>query len=345
MANSTEDLSEEAQAWLEEEVDPEGPGVAVLVMGSEGILFRGCSGLADLDRGSPITPATVFDLASVSKQITAAAVLLLASRGELKLTDQVASRLADYDVEEEERPVRIQDLLWHTSGLPDYTGDDWDGSDDEFMNLTCEEHVRWISKIEPHRPPGEEYEYNNSGYALLARIVEEASGKPFSGFLRDEFFTPLRMRSTVAFDDLSLKIPNRAVGYKARKNGKFAVTSSPSVILGDGNIFSTLDDLARWEQSLREGTVLPRSWIERAFANGRLDDSSPIEDEDGHGYGFGWSIDEENGCVSHDGSWAGTATLFVRHLDEEVSIVVLSNNEEQDVDAIAEGLYELFEEG
>lgn len=343
MANSMQRAAEEAQEWLEGEVDPDGPGVAVLVNSGRGVLFRGCVGLADLNRSVAITPATVFDLASVSKQFTAAAVLLLASRGELRLGDKLTSRLADYDVEEEDRPVHIQDVMWHISGLPDYTGDDWDGTDEEFMNLTCEEHVRWISKIEPPRSPGEEFEYNNSGYALLARVVEEASGKPFSRFLHDEFFAPLGMTSTVAFDDLSLKIPGRATGYKPGKKG-YSVSLEPSVILGDGNIFTCIEDMARWDDALRRGKPLPPSWVKRAFTNGQLDDESPIEDDEGYGYGGGWSIDEENGCVFHGGSWSGTSTTFARFLDEELSIVILSNDEERDVDALAEGLYEFFGE-
>jgi CubicO group peptidase (beta-lactamase class C family) len=342
MANSTQERAAEAQELLDEEVTPGDPGVATLVMTPRGVVFRGCAGLADLRRKTAISPATVFDLASVSKHFTAAAVLLLASRGALKLGDAVSSRLADYDVEEEERPVRIQDLLWHTSGLPDYTGDDWDGSDEEFMHLTCEEHVRWISKIEPHRPPGEEYEYNNSGYALLARIVEEVSGKAYSRFMQDEFFDPLAMKSTLALDDLSRKIPGRAVGYKGGRKEDFVVSSSPSVIQGDGNLFTCIDDLILWEKSLREGTILPRSWLDRAFTNGRLDDGSPIEDEEGYGYGFGWSIDEDSGCVFHGGSWDGTAAQYNRYTDEGLTIVVLSNDEDMDVSGLADGLYEIF---
>lgn len=342
MANSTQERAAEAQELLDEEVTPGDPGVATLVMSPRGVVFRGCAGLADLKRKTPITPATVFDLASVSKHFTAMAVLLLASRGALMLGDAVSSRLADYDVEEEGRPVRIQDLLWHTSGLPDYTGDDWDGSDEEFMRLTCEEHVRWISKIEPTRPPGEEYEYNNSGYALLARIVEEVSGKAYSRFMQDEFFGPLGMKSTLALDDLSLKVRGRATGYKGGRKGEFKVSSSPSVIQGDGNIFTCIEDLVLWETELRAGSIVPWFWLDRAFSTGRLDDGSPVEDEEGYGYGFGWSIDEDSGCVFHGGSWDGTATQYSRYTDEELSIIVLSNDEDMDVGGLADGLYEVF---
>jgi len=340
MATGMQGPSREAQGYLDETVDPQGPGVATLVVQGGEVVFRGCAGLADLETRAPITPETSFDLASVSKHMTASAILLLASRGALRLGDEAAKHLADYDVADEERPVRLRDLLWHTSGLPDYTSDDWEGTDEEFKNLSSEEHVRWISKIEPRRPPGEEFEFNNSGYALLARVVEEITKKPFSTFVRDELFAPLKMTSTVALDDLSLVVPRRATGYKGR--GQYARSSLPSVMLGDGNIFSSIKDLALWENGLQRGAPLARTWLVQSCTNGKLDDGSPIEDEEGYGYGYGWVLDEENGSVSHGGRGVGTAATYVRHLDEDLSIIVLSNNENQNVDDVAAELYTLF---
>ena len=225
----------------------------------------------------------------------------------------------------------VRDLLWHVSGLADYTGDDWEGEDDEFRSLTCKAHVLWINRTRPHRAPGKRYEYN-SGYALLARIVEEVSGQSYADFVAEHLFQPLGMRSTLAFDRLSLRVPDRALGYKEDEH-----VEEPSVIQGDGNIFSSAEDMARWDIALRNGSLIERSWLERAWTNGTLDSRKPISSE-GMGYGFGWCIEHKNNAVSHSGSWSGTSTSFIRYLAADLSVIVLSNDEDTDADSICRAI-------
>jgi CubicO group peptidase (beta-lactamase class C family) len=310
-------------------IDDGGAGLALAVIQGGKVIHARGYGLADLDRETPITTATVFDLASVSKQFTAFAILLLVERGQIDLDEPIRSYLHQFEVKSKGRDITVRDLLLHTSGLADYTGDDWDGTDEEFQNLTCEGHVHWLNGTRPARAPGKRYEYNNSGYALLARIVEEVSGQPYSAFVRDHIFIPLRMDRTVAFDDLSLRIPGRAKGYKEGEH-----VEEPSVIQGDGNLFSCIDDLIRWDAALRSGALVGSARLEEAWTNGALDDGSPIDDGEGSGYGFGWCIEEEDEAVSHSGSWAGTSTSILRYLGADLSILALSSR------AIADELFE-----
>src|SRR5207248_11413346 len=145
-------------------------------------LLMGGYGLADLKTGTRITPDSLFDLASVSKHMTAVAILTLVEKGKLKLDQPIAHYLNDFAVPVKGRAVTVTDLLHHVSGLADYTSDDWDGSDAEFATLTNEGHLRWLNTTRPRRPPGMKYEYNNSEYALLALVVEKISGQSFAEY-------------------------------------------------------------------------------------------------------------------------------------------------------------------
>ena len=340
MARASE-LEEGIAEIVEERIDTEGPGVAILVVESGEIVHAKGYGLADLS-GSPITSHSIFDLASVSKHITGTAISLLIERGQIAPEDPVARHVRALRLEDEGRPITIQDLLWHVSGLPDYTGDAWDDSDEAFERLTNAKLVEWLNEQELVGAPGVEYEYNNSGYALLARVVEEVSGQSYASFVEANLFRPLGMKHTVALDSLTRKLPNRVTGYTS-KSGKPKKSASPSVIQGDGNVFTCIEDLARWELALQRGTLVSREALDRAWTNGTLDDGSPIEDEDGNGYGYGWCIgdDDESRAIFHDGSWDGTATSYVRYLDDEVSIILLSNDEEADLDDLREAIEEV----
>jgi CubicO group peptidase (beta-lactamase class C family) len=334
-------LEKEIAEAVEERIDAEGPGVAVLVMRSGEIVHAKGYGLADLS-GAPITERSIFDLASVSKHITGTAISLLIDQGKIAPEDPVKRHVRALRLEDEERAITIQDLLWHVSGLPDYTGDAWDGTDEEFEQLTPAGLVEWLNGQELVSAPGIEHVYNNSGYALLARVVEEVSGQSYASFVDQHLFRPLGMRHTVALDTLGRKLPNRVTGYTS-KGGKPKKTSSPTVIQGDGNVFTCIADLVHWERALLGATLVSREALERAWSAGTLDDGSAIEDENGYGYGYGWCVDEDEDSPSifHDGSWDGTATSFVRYLDDAVSIVLLSNDDEMDLEDLRSALEEV----
>lgn len=335
------DLEEGIAEAVEERIDGEGPGVAVLVVESGEIVHARGYGLADLS-GERITDRSIFDLASLSKHITGMAVSLLIEQGKIAPEDPVKRHVRALRIAEEGRPVTIQDLLWHVSGLPDYTGDAWDGSDEDFARLTPAGLVDWLADQEMVSAPGIEHVYNNTGYALLARVVEEVSGQSYASFVDAHLFRPLGMKHTVALDSLTRKLPNRVTGYTS-KGDKVKKASVPTVIQGDGNVFTCIADLALWERGLRDGTLVSSEALDRAWTTGTLDDGSPIEDDDGYGYGYGWCVDadEDDPSIFHDGSWAGTATSYMRYLDDEVSIILLSNDDEADLDDLRSAVEEI----
>jgi CubicO group peptidase (beta-lactamase class C family) len=321
-----------------EAIDEEGPGLAVLVVKEGEVLHAKGYGLSRLG-GDKITTGSVFDLASVSKHITATAICLLADRGQLAFDDEVSQHVPELEIEEEGRPILLQDLLWHISGIADYTGDAWDGSDEDFARLTNEGLVAWLNEQDLVSAPGVEYVYNNSGYALLARVVEVVSGMSYSAFVEANLFRPLGMKHTVALDSLTRTLPGRVTGYKDHK-GTPHESLEPSVIQGDGNVFTCLDDLVLWDAALRNHTLITKETLDQAWTTGTLDDGSDLEDEDGYGYGFGWCTDADNACIFHNGSWSGTATSIVRYIDDDYSIILLSNNEDTDVDSLSNAIDE-----
>ena len=193
--------------------------------------------MADVKAGMPITPDSLFDLASVSKHMTGVAILTLVEKGTLKLDQPVAHWLEDFAVPLKGRAVTVTDLLHHVSGLADYTSDDWDGSDEEFASLTPGTHLKWLNGTKPRRVPGVKYEYNNSEYVLLALIVERLSGQSFAQYVHDHLFAPAGMEHTVILDGTA-KLPSRTVkGYATNANGKVKRSSVPTVITGDGNVY------------------------------------------------------------------------------------------------------------
>ena len=330
------------RALVEEKIDSHGPGVAILVSRNGVPLHLAGYGLADIEAGTPITPDSLFDLASVSKHITGVAILTLVEKGKLKIDRPLSDYLEDFAVPVKGRAVTVADLLHHVSGLADYTSDDWEGSDEEFAALTNEGHLKWLNGTRPRRAPGVKYEYNNSEYALLALIVERLGGRTFAQYVHDRLFAPAGMKQTLVLDGAA-KLPGAAVkGYATNANGKARRSSSPTVITGDGSVYTSVRELALWDKALREHAIISGRSQEMAWTNGRFDNGKPIKDDDGDGYGFGWVIEKKRRVVSHSGSWSGSATYFLLDLEKGLTVAVLSNDEKTAVSDLAEELLALF---
>jgi CubicO group peptidase (beta-lactamase class C family) len=226
--------------------------------------------------------------------------------------------------------------------LADYTSDDWDGSDEEFAALTNERHLKWLNGTKPRRAPGIKYEYNNSEYVLLASIVERISGQSFSQYAHDHLFEPAGMTHTFILDGTA-PLPSEAVkGYATNAKGKVKQSSSPTVITGDGSVYTSVRELSLWDKALRAHRIISRRSQELAWSNGRYDNGNPIRDDDGDGYGFGWTIEKKRHLVSHSGSWSGTATYLLLDLENGLTVAVLSNDEKADVSDLAEETLALF---
>jgi CubicO group peptidase (beta-lactamase class C family) len=332
----------EIRALVEEKIDLNGPGAAILVSRNGVPVHLAGYGLADIKTGTAITADSLFDLASVSKHITGVAILTLVEKGKLKLDQPVAESLRDFAVPVKGRPVTIADLLHHVSGLADYTSDDWEGSDEEFASLTNEGHLQWLNGTRPRRAPGVKYEYNNSEYALLALIVERLSGQTFAQYVGAHLLIPAGMTHTVVLDG-SAKLPKAAVkGYATNAKGKVKRSSAPTVITGDGSVYTSVRDLALWDKAVREHAIISRRSQELAWTNGHYDNGKPIRDEDGDGYGFGWVIEAKRHVVSHSGSWSGTSTYLLLDLERGLTVAILSNDEKTAVGDLAEEILKVF---
>lgn len=342
LAAADTELDALADEILAEHYDEDGPGAAVAVLQDGEVVIQTSIGLADVKRGVPIDADTLFDLASVSKQFTAAAILLLEADGRLDVRRPLTTYLPDFRVRSPGRPVRVEDLVLHVSGLEDYTdGDDWGLSDREFAELTTEGHLQLINQTDAQSAPGRQYIYNNSGYVLLALVVERTSGQSFAEFATRRLFQPAGMRATRITDRLGKRFAHQARGYKTSDDGGVRLSESPSSVTGDGNVYSSTTDMIAWMRALDGNRVLSAAQKRRAFAPGKLDSGAYIDSE-GSGYGYGWSIDGD-GRVSHSGSWMGTATYVARNHAAGVSVIVLSNDEGSDVERIAEELAQLVE--
>jgi CubicO group peptidase (beta-lactamase class C family) len=335
----------EIRALVEAKLKPDGPGAAVLVSRNGVPLHLAGYGLANVKDQRPITPDSLFDLASVSKHITGVAILTLVEQRKLALDRPVRDYIDEFKVPVKGRAITVNDLLHHVSGLADYTSDDWDGSDAEFATLTNDGHLRWLNTTKPRRPPGQKYEYNNSEYVLLASVVEKISGQSFAEYARDHLFAPAGMTHTFILDGAS-PLPAEAVkGYATNSRGKTKRSSSPTVVTGDGSVYTSVRELGLWEKALRQHRIISRSSQDLAWTNGRYDNGQPIRDDDGDGYGFGWTIEKKRGRVSHSGSWNGTATNLILDLTDGFTVAVLSNDEKADVSELAEDILALFVDG
>jgi CubicO group peptidase (beta-lactamase class C family) len=293
------------------------PGASVLVLRDGESVVRAGYGLSDMATRTPATATTNYRLASVTKQFTAASILLLAEDGRLKLDDPVRKWLPTLPKAAE--PIRIRHLLTHTSGLIDYE----DVIPDTFKPQLHDADVLRLleSQDRTYFKPGSSYRYSNSGYSLLALIVERASGRTFATFLRERIFQPLGMSNTVAHEEGISTVSNRAFGY-TQEDGRWNRTdqSQTSAVLGDGGIYSSIDDLAKWDAALYDGRLLRPSSLQAAFTPATHTDDAEVE------YGFGWRITGET--LWHSGETVGFRNVIVRYPKRHLTVVVLTNRNE-----------------
>ncbi len=332
----------EVDAAVEEVVGVDAPGIAVLVSAEGEVQHLRGYGLADLDTEAPVTPDTLFDLASVSKQMTALAAALLVEDGTLTLATEVGSLVEAFDVPDEHRPVTVGDLVYHLGALPDYWNE-LEGFGSRTDNAAV---VEWLSAMPLKRAPGTRYEYSNSGYVLLASTLAAAEGTPdLRTLLQQRVWQPLGMKSTgLVKPPPGVPASRVARGYKGSE-GEFEPSRYPSVLQGDGSVLSSIRDLARYEAVLADGSLLDDT--DALFVNGRYDNGRPIDDGEGSkaGYGYGWSLYQREGerYAGHAGSWMGTAAYYQRNLDTGVSVIVLANGEDLDTQSLAEAVADAVE--
>ncbi|MFL5327306.1 MAG: serine hydrolase domain-containing protein [Gemmataceae bacterium] len=311
------------------------PGAAVLILKKgEPLLMKGY-GLADIAAKTPITPDSAFDMASVSKQFTAMAVMQLAERGQLGYDDEVRKWIPELPEFEAPRPIKIRDLLNQTSGLTDYLVF-WKDSDEEFARLRNADLPALFRGKKLQFDPGTKFDYSNSNYALLPLIVERASGKCLASWLSTNVFCPLEMTSSRVMDDPKIEIRNRVTGYsQALLSRKFELSRRDGPVCGDGNVFTTVRDLAKWDAGLAANKLVRAETLELAYTPVNVPDFKTGKNSN---YGFGWDVakaKDGSKIVWHNGGWAGTRTSISRFLADGLTIAVLCNNEDADADDVA----------
>jgi CubicO group peptidase (beta-lactamase class C family) len=335
------------------------PGVAVLVRQNGQTMLQRAYGVRDLRTKAALDARTNFRLASCSKQFTAMAVMLLVHDGKLRYDQRLTDVFPGFP--EYGKTITIRHLLNHTSGLPDY---------EELMELASDA-LRWtesqqISDAEVLKllaaqkqgkfAPGTQWSYSNSGYVVLGLIVAKASGQPFPDFLRERIFKPLKMDHTLAYVKGTNEVPERAYGH-SKTSDKFVETdqSSTSATLGDGGIYSSLEDLALWDEALANHTLLGAKEMQPALTAVKLADGSEPYWASGPGdtdplggkpvaYGFGWFLDKYRGHkrMWHYGDTVGFKTAIQRFPDDKLTVIVLANRSDLDAAELALKVADLY---
>ena len=295
---------------------------SVLIAKNGKVVFKEHYGYADFKERTKIDDNSVFQLASVSKQFTAAAVLILKDRKQLSLDDKVTKFFPDFPYEE----VNIRHLLNHTSGLPKYfwlAEHKWDKeyapSNDEMMDLIAEH------KLDRFFRAGSNFDYSNTGYFVLSAIVEKVSNKEFGQFLQDEIFVPLNMRQTFVyrFGQDSIK-EDQLSGYRLYRRRWHAPIKGTvnDAVVGDKNVYSTTEDMLKWVQGLNSGRLISSQSLEEMYSKGVTRYNRQVP------YGFGFRIKEDDAqkVIYHNGRWNGFSTSLMQYPDDDLVVITLEHS-------------------
>lgn len=312
------------------------PGCAVGVVQHGELIFGRGYGMANLEHGLAITPRTVFRIGSVSKQFTAAAVALLAQEGKISLDADIRDFLPELPVYE--RPVTVRHLIHHTSGVRDYlvlmslTGlrsADYYTDAEVLDMLARQEELNFL--------PGDEHLYSNSGYFLLSQIVLRTTGKSLAEYAGEAIFDPLGMTHSHYHDDRNHIVPDRATGYAPAGEG-FRISVTQLEMVGDGGVFTTVEDLVHWMRNFDEPRVGGATFLETIHTRGRLTSGEELD------YAFGIVHGDHRGLrtVSRGGSFVGYRADITTFPDEGLDIITLCNVSDANPTRLARQVSEVF---
>jgi CubicO group peptidase (beta-lactamase class C family) len=316
---------------------PNSPGCALGVIKHGELIYRRGYGMANLEHSIPIDANSVFDVGSMSKQFTAACIVLLSQQGRLSLSDDVRRyipELPDYG-----KAITIRHLLNHTSGLRDYP---------ELMSLAgyqleevtnTRDALEMISRQKAlNFKPGEEWLYSNSGYLLASVIVERVSGKSMQAFALENLFEPLGMAATMYLDNHADIVPHRATGYEQRDSGGFQINMSNWEQTGDGALQTSVEDLLLWDRNFYVPKVGGGALIDQLLTPGKLNSGEQLQ------YALGLSLGTYRGTdmISHGGSWAGYRAELIRFPTQELSVVCLCNLASMDPSRLAQQVADMY---
>lgn len=325
------------------------PGAAVIVVHEGRTVFQWGYGVTDLRTLRKIDGRTNFRLASLTKQFTAACIMLLARDGKLHYDDPLTDFFPEFPAYG--KSITIRNLLNHTSGLEDYEEllmkQYPDTPPDKIPQILDAGVLKLLEQQASARfAAGTQWEYSNSGYAVLAMIVEKASGRTFGQFLEEKIFKPLRMNNTLAYEKGKNEVPNRAYGHTKENDGWHESDQSPtSAVLGDGGIYSSVEDLVKWDRALREHTLFSEAEMRPALTPVQPT-QGPAKYGDGStvNYGFGWGLDpyRNRKRIFHDGETIGFRTTIQRFPDDELTVIVLANRADVNPEELALRVADLY---
>ncbi len=286
------------------------------------VLISRSFGFADFRDHTPLTPQTPFQLASISKTFTAAAVLMLQSQGKLHIDDEVALHIPEFPWPH----ITVRQLLTHTSGVQNYmwlVERYWNHphmpNNEDMLQL-------FINYPRPlNFTPGRRFGYSNTGYAFLGLLIERISGQSYAEFMQQQIFEPIEMHHTFVYNpNCSISMTDdRAFGFRPWGRRQIVI---PDVhhdgVMGDKGIYSNINDLYKWDRAISNGSLLPDSLWQQAFEHTRLHNGRTVR------YGMGWRLQSymDNHVVHHPGRWNGFRTSFKRFVDDDVTLILLSNN-------------------
>jgi len=295
------------------------PGLALVIIQDGKAIRTAAYGLANLELNVPVKPETVFEIGSVTKQFTAAGILVLAQEGKLSVDDKLSAHLAN--VPSAWTNVTIRHLLTHTSGIKSYTG--LDGFQ-LTKHLTQSQFIRAIGREPLEFAPGDSWKYSNTGFSLLGYVIENVSGQNYWNFMSERIFQPPGMNATTNRLP-GLIIPNRASGYEQTNQVYINRDYDLTEIFSAGAIASTVGDLARWNAALDGETLLNAASKAQMWTPAKLNDGKATK------YGFGWFVDTVEGHrnIGHGGSTSGFSATIQRFPDDKLAIIILTNTDEQ----------------
>jgi CubicO group peptidase (beta-lactamase class C family) len=292
------------------------PGLALVVIRDNQVTKMKGFGFANLEHDVPVNPNTVFELASITKQFTAAAVMTLVERGTIRVEDSIAQHLSASP--EHWNAITIRHLLTHTSGLPDLENGFQALKGGMRLDYTTAQLFGAARNDVMSFAPGERWQYSDVGYFLLGMIIEKASGRKYRDFLATQFFERLGTASTSVLDQWTV-LKNRAAGYTLRNGQIVNIRRVAQVELPSHyGIFSSVRDLARWDNALAAGKVVNQPSLKQMWTPVQLNGGASVP------YGFGWSIAERQGhrMIMHSGI---TGVEYTRYPDDKLTVIVLTN--------------------
>lgn len=291
------------------------PGAAIAVVKNGRVVKTEGYGLASVEFSAPVTKETVFEIGSVSKQITAAAIMLLVEKGKINLDEKISKYLPA--TPDAWKNVSVRNLLTHTSGIKSYTGL---SGFELTKRLSRDEFIKALAAQPLEFETGSRYIYSNSGYNLLGFIIETVSGESYWDFTRERIFKPLGMNSTADRDPKYI-IPNRASGYEWQNNALVGRDYDLTDVFSAGAIVSTVEDLVKWEAALRGDALLKKESKTQMWTPVTLNDGKPYP------YGFGFRLSQIRGhkIVGHSGQTAGFGANISRYTDDDLTVIVLTN--------------------